>query len=458
MDSQLDPIATHLNLLLDSNISAEELDWFMKLFGVSPEVNLPPCGKEHKKTFEKALRKKPIKHINTSNEIGDDWKYLEPDHLSEFLIKENGSFSQKKIIHHWVEYDHTDLKTDKEKDEYKGYQRTIEYEGDSHNLVKAILQMLPPKWDNKSTSVPFTIILPYNNKFNIKEFTNEGEGWDVFNLDEKATKKLFPSTQGSITFLAILQLLGITEDAITSILRQTGSLKSTTSKNHSFQTLYHRYRDGKVDGLYLSENAKDEVLDILKGKESFYNDVKAIIPTFDFQTKYKKTLTNLRTIQGGSNKATENDMVTIRSTMSYLMSHACGVAVTVNIPINDDMKGSFYSTPTLILPKRWSIAVNAHRPSHNKDIKDFKKQMKLDYANELTDEDIMILYQEYQGAMSLLRLELPRLDGGDTAKKITTVTCKKFSRVILGAGYSKTQFPMRVFPNPAYPECYPAKK
>lgn len=455
MDSELDPIAKHLNLLLDSNIQAAELSWFTKLLGISPLVNAHLQQEVNQKEVVSIRNGRTLK---SDKSINENFDYITPEQLGKILKKSNPDFEYHKIIHEWCEDDHHDVLKG------EGYQRTIEYCGDSHNLVKTILQMLPPKWDNKSSSIPFTIMLPYNNDFDIGTFENKGKGWDSFNLDENSTQKLLGSHQGQLSFLVALQLLGLSDTALNDILTQTGSI---FSENQSFVSLHETYRNKSLKGYRLSPNARKDILSLInKEGLSSLNESEVIIPRFKInRKKCPEILTNLRTISGSSNTVseqggktdTEFDMGHIRGAMSYLMTHSSGIAITLNIPLTDErMRLEPYSTPTLIIPKRWATTINAIRPTNYDGIKHFQEQMKHDVATELTDEDIKVLYQKFENVFSFLNVKLPRKEA-EKAKKDMGATNKEFSRVILSSGFKKEQFPMRLFPNPAYPQCYPAK-
>jgi len=430
MDSQLDPVK-QLKDLLEFNVSNEQLYWFSKLFNIYPaSLKQILSDKQQETELIKKVNKKPIKGITENTNVDDHFTYLYPDELLKIAGKYPAKYSKKIIKHKWSDVDNNVIPN------------IINYIGDSYELIQAIFQMLPV-WERDNKSVPLSFILPFHNDIDVSSFENQGDGWEVFNYNLEQSEELIKTFNGELSLLSALQLRQ--EDPkqtfIPSLLKQLNASKEKSI----FSRIDERYPKSGIKDFCISEEFINEIIFNLeqdnrpKNKEpEAVDENTVIIPRFAFHKNRQQPKLNSLQIEshfetrkkkvneGATFTETEKDMRSMRGAMSFLLTHTSGVIVTFNFPNSKQEK---FTTPTLILPKAWDDILKSTRSTAH-----FKhKQLPL-----LTEEQVEKLVKKYQNSNNLR-------------------TSREFIKLLLDMNIVKKQFPIRTFPNPKQPDCYPQK-
>lgn len=408
MKTQYNSLSYLIKELLTCNTENAQLLWFIKLLGLESYFE---NGQLPYASQDELIQSVDIKSINQLSQYEEGSIYLSPDFLFKLTDKTKTAVSHKVINNAW-------MKANGFNGEEFGkniVEKILGYCGDDAEILSTISNT-SPFHDTRSNTVPYTILLPFDNLLSedksIDDSLIDKQGrWDTFNFSTEQTKELISSQEGAIKFMAALQILGLSDAAIKALFAQLDLLK--TKKNGGGYPTFIELKDihhkefekakaikkqqedkplRELPGLCLSNtlnhntrmkmNHDDRtntckntsIITRLQGKgfKSFAS-INSVKPSESEEREAKVTsgkvehLINKNAVLYDELPTdTEKDLSILRELQSLLLTHTSGVVITFNIPIlNDKMKWEKASTPTFVMLPFWA-QVFSMRPSNNK--------------------------------------------------------------------------------------------
>ncbi|WP_448553312.1 hypothetical protein [Thalassotalea montiporae] len=374
----LETIRDHELLLQKETTPIELIHWSMKLLGIRLSSPLLPDNAPSKEQLLNAIRVKEVKSFFKSNKTDGEAYYIEPDFLLRIAEKLDSKTNSTSIRHNWEIASNLDVENPSNEEPFGKNYSAYTYTGSEKELVSTINKIMPV-WDHNNSAIPITFLLPISDLDKL--------GWDYYSVSKEHTTNLLKSTIGKLTIFQLFQLFELNDPAIKAIITQLGLVYS--EKLHSapsFEYLPEKYDEEKLAGFTVTTPYKEQLVSLMKNAEKkIANDFSDLIPRL--VSTESRNLQSILSLKLGSNTgmiATENDLAGMRRTLSYLLTHSSGVAITLNIPlIHEDFRLEKYSTPTLLLPEIWAETIKAMRPVNN------KKEVQLEKIKDGLKSDVI---------------------------------------------------------------------
>jgi hypothetical protein len=376
MKNEIDHVLLHEKLLLNVNSPIEQRTWLMKLLGIlRDDVN-------HKFNVveEKLISVIQSKRINKVSNATDAF-YITPELLLSVSSKVKSVAGYIPIQHAWEEGSLLDPNEFTDEHPFGISNPALIYQGDEKHLL-AIIKYILPTWTHRNTSIPITIMLPINDHVDKELLLDRTGSWDCFNIDQEQTKQFLSSELGAVAFISSLQLLGLSDGYVISLLKQAGLVKTKDVEvdiDDSFTTLCERFEHIELEKYCLSLKVHEAVRDLMKNVDKVDTESNTPIISNVIYNKANKfnTISSVNFQEENGMQTTEHDLYNMRRSLSYLISHTSGVSITLNLPIiHPDMTKEKCSVPQLILPKDWADTLKAMRSSNNRpSLKKTKKEV-----------------------------------------------------------------------------------
>jgi hypothetical protein len=377
MSNTYNSVMDLLKALLKSNTSPELLLLVIKLLKLESFIQ--------DDTLPKLSNDELISKVNI-NKVMSSSAHTQPEYIDvKLLLKlsERSSLipvKQNVITNAWLRAKNLDI------GKLLSSEDVLAYVGNS-KLLKDAIANSAPFWDTRADTVPLTIFMPTNvdalNGISDEKFLTNEQSWDVINFSKKQTQKLVSTQDGIFRFLGVLQLLGMSKEAIRPILDQLGlisiekeALESDALKSGGIYGLRINHPLVNNIKLLMDHKQRDEIQDNSKIVTSIngcdfskfvqINSVKpAIIRKDKVANKdIEKILAKHVDSYDETPTDTEHDLIIIRQLLSLLLTHTSGTAITFNLPIKSKSRKA--STPMFLMPELWSQTIFAMRKSNNK--------------------------------------------------------------------------------------------
>lgn len=366
MKNDIDYVLLHEGLLLEANSPREQRTWLMKLLGILRDDTNHNINVIEEELIEVINSKRSSKISKVTDAF-----YITPELLLSISSKIETVAGYIPIQHAWEKGSLLDPNEFNDKHPFGISNPALIYQGDENHLL-AIIKHILPTWTHRNTSIPVTIMLPINDHVDKELLLDRTGSWDCFNIDQEQTKQFLTSELGAVAFISSLQLLGLSNPYVISLLKQAALVKTTDVDvciDDAFTTLSERFEDIKLENYCLSLRVQEAIRNLMKNVDKA--DTKGdtpIIPNVVYKGEDKfNTISSVNFQVKEGMKSTENDLYGMRRSLSYLISHTSGISITLNLPIiHPDMAKEKCSVPQLILPELWADTLKAMRPSNNR--------------------------------------------------------------------------------------------
>ena len=376
MKDEIDHVLLHEKLLLGVNSPIEQRVWLMKLLGVLRDDINHKTSTIDEKLIE-VIQSKRIKKISNTT----DAFYITPELLLSISSQIKTVTGYIPIQHAWEEGSSLDPNEFNDENPFGIFTPALIYQGDEEHLL-AIIKGILPTWTHQNTSIPVTIMLPINDHVDKELLLDRTGSWDCFNIDQEQTKEFLATELGAVAFISSLQILGLSDGYVISLLKQAGLVKTTdvdVDIDDAFTTLSERFEDIELENYCLSLRVQEAIRELMKNVDKADTEGNTpIIPNVAYKDTNKfNTISSVNFQEENGMQTTEHDLYGMRRSLSYLMSHTSGISITLNIPIiHVNMTKEKCSVPQLILPQYWADTVKAMRPSNNRpSLKRTKKEV-----------------------------------------------------------------------------------
>jgi len=366
MKNDIDYVLLHEGLLLEANSPREQRAWLMKLLGILHDDTNHNINVIEEELIEAINSKRSSKISKVTDAF-----YITPELLLSISSQIKTVAGFIPIQHRWEKGSLLDPNEFDDKHPFGIFNPALIYQGDESNLL-AIIKHILPNWTHRNTSIPVTIMLPINDHVDKELLLDRTGSWDCFNIDQEHTKKFLTSELGAVAFISSLQLLGLSNPYVISLLKQAGLVKTTNVDvciNDAFTTLSERFEDIKLENYCLSLRVQEAMRKLMKNVDKADTEGNTpIIPNVVYKDTNKfNTISSVNFQEESGMQTTEHDLYGMRRSLSYLISHTSGISITLNLPIiHADMTKEKCSVPQLILPDVWANTIKAMRPSNNR--------------------------------------------------------------------------------------------
>ena len=363
----LDSLFAHEQLLTSAKLKSDHASLILRLFGITPPSHAIHQLEYSPTAAQNCIRVKPYEGL--AHNLGAS--YIQP-YLVDAIASKNKltNFKLTSIMHSWREGNVSNIGS-LSKEWLRGTPSLI-YSGDEQKLLKKIFDM-KPVWDHKNQCFQLSFLLPISN--------NDISGIDHYMLSKEDTMSLLSTTEGAISLVVVLQSLGLTTEFIEPLLVHTNLLDSNSE-------VFEKY----LLGFRLGERACSDAKRLMDRPDQLCIDKKTpiITNTAGVNTEIFGKFSGRKYHKSEGKKLTEKDLIGVRQTMSYLLTHNSCVAITLNLPLSEDKRKKKGAIPQIVMPYWWAETIKAMRPLNQKHSGKEQKGLHKYFVQQLLDQDFKI--------------------------------------------------------------------